>query len=256
MERGSSSALGLRAWFEDISTWTYLLSPEFRMTHTRLLSLWWSSQGLRGITCSLESSLPLSVCFPSAFLFPPIPTFGGHFRLLSPSCLNCWGQVPVLLDPPKPALLVLRRRCFGSCQTWYIKRGLLRHLPRVLISHNITPSLLDWLLKALPKLNQSYFFSLLLTCPTNLHVWSLQWATPCPLSLHRLSSGYSPHLECHSSTLASSHLSFKAVPGLSCSLLARPHWSLALWTLKALQMSLLHILVLNYMSACPLVVVL
>lgn len=163
--------------------------------------------GLSEASQVLWSHLSLSVsAFPQPFFFPPIPTFGGRFRLLRASCLNCWGQVPLLLGPPKPALLVFLRHCFGSCQTWHIKRGLLRHLPRVLISHNITPSLLDWLLKALPKLNQSYFFSLLLTCPTNLHVWSLQWATPCPLSLHCLSSGCSPHLECHSSTLASSHL--------------------------------------------------
>ena len=159
MERGSSCALGSRTWFKDISTWTYLLSPEFRMTHTRLPSLWWSSQG------SLRHHKFFGVISPSQCLLS-----------LSPSCLNCWVQGPILLGPQKPAVLIFLQHCFGSCQTWHIKRCLLRHQPRIVISHNITTSLLDWLLKVLPKLNQSYFSSLLLAYPSNLRVWSLRWA--------------------------------------------------------------------------------
>lgn len=73
MERGSSSVLGSRTWFEDISTWTYLLSPEFRMTHTRLLSLWWSSQG------SPRHHKFFGVISPSQCLLSLSPFFFSHY---------------------------------------------------------------------------------------------------------------------------------------------------------------------------------
>ena len=80
----------------------------------------WAPMELPGFSeasrSSLESSLSLSVCFPAVLSFlPSVSTVGGHFRLLSPSCLNCWLQVPVQFGPPQPAMLVFLQHCFESC---------------------------------------------------------------------------------------------------------------------------------------------
>lgn len=148
-----------------------------------------------------SSTLKVVSAFPQSFLpfspFPQLDVTSGPwalliwtagFRFLSSQA----HQRPPCL-PPSTSACIVSLPCSATC------------------SHSSTPRLPYSPRKALPKLDSSSLFSLPLT-----GLVSCNSVTPlshlCLLSLCDLSSGSSPHLECHSSTLVSLNLSLKACP--------------------------------------------
>lgn len=180
-------------WFVDTPTWKYLLSPEFDMTHSTLLSLPWRSRD------SLESTLSVFAFPQSLLFFPLIPQLGItsassalHVTATGSRWPSGWAH---------QSLLYL----FSSSTALSHVTSMLRHLLRSCLSHDITSRRSDWPVEVLPKL------ILLIQPSTHLSHWP-SWCPVTPLSLHCLSSSCSPNPECCSLTLASLSLSSKASP--------------------------------------------